>query len=219
MANKDSLYKYTKLEFLESTIKNGIFASKIINLNDPYELRNVDKKKFRVVCLTRSNNQKLMWSHYGNGHRGCCVQIEQLEEYGQKDCILKRITYSSNVNNKKNKSNDILQSPLYIKDKKWYKELEVRAVYDGQEKNEKYWNKVGKDIYFKSKIIQVSFGCLADTDEKNYLSALKAIKEYNDKSRKKIKVKKFKMSDDSFKFVYDKNYDYETELERLDKEK
>ena len=136
----------------------------------------------------------------------------------QKDCILKRITYSSNVNNKKNKSNDILQSPLYIKDKKWYKELEVRAVYDdGQEKYEKYWNKVGDDTYFKAKIIQVSFGCLADTDKDNYLSALKAIKEYNDKSRKKIKVKKFKMSDDSFKFVYDKNYDYEKELERLEK--
>ena len=65
----------------------------------------------------------------------------------------------------------------------------------------------------------MSFGCLADTDKDNYLSALKAIKEYNDKSRKKIKVKKFKMSDDSFKFVYDKNYDYEKELERMDKEK
>ena len=48
MANKDSLYKYTKLEFLESTIKNGIFASKIINLNDPYELRNVDKKSLEL---------------------------------------------------------------------------------------------------------------------------------------------------------------------------
>ena len=94
--NKEQLYKYTRVEFIQSVVENGGFASGIQYLNDPYESYGISHRdNFRIVSLTRSRDAKLMWSHYANGHRGCLIKIKTPKDYYEENYPLRRVTYSS----------------------------------------------------------------------------------------------------------------------------
>lgn len=214
----DSLYKYTRLEFLNSTLLNGIYASNLNELNDPYECFGYPEElKLKVVCLSRSRNKKLMWSHYANGHRGCSIKIVPPNDYGTEDCELKRVQYSSKIIRYPNIKGKEFIEQLYIKDKKWEYELEVRAVFDPDNYDEDRW-KIRRDkTYYQVKISQVDFGCFADRDP-FYLDALIVLRDYNTNHKKKIKVRKYKMSDKKYEFIIDKEFDYIKEIAKLTNE-
>ena len=38
------------------------------------ELQKSVDESYRVGCLCSDNKNKLMWSHYGNGHKGFCIE-------------------------------------------------------------------------------------------------------------------------------------------------
>lgn len=217
MRRSDSLYKYTRLEFVNSSLNNGIFASKIDSLNDPYESCDISEgnsNDYRVVCLSRSRNKKLMWSHYADGHRGCSIKIVPPKNYGQNDCLLKRVQYTSKyISRSSIDANEIVGS-LYTKDKKWNYELEVRAVYSKQLSKSDCWKKYRHNIFYKVTISQIDFGCFSHFDP-HYLDALIAIRDYNTNHTKKIKVRKYKMSDKKYKFIIDHDFDYIAEIAKL----
>ncbi len=214
MNRRDSLYKYTRLEFLNSTLNNGIFACPVDKLNDPYECKGIDNPgDYKVVCLSRSRNQKLMWSHYADGHRGCSIKISVPKDYGETTCPLKRVVYSSKLNNRLSNCNDLF-STLLIKDKKWNKELEVRAIYKADFFNDSHWKTYRKNVFLKVNITQVDFGCFAHFDD-HYLDALIALRDYNANHKKKIKVRKYIMSDNKFEFIIDKGFNYINEIANI----
>ncbi len=217
MGKSDSLYKYTRLEFVNSTLNNGIFASRIDMLNDPYESDSISQGNiddYRVVCLSRSRNKKLMWSHYADGHRGCSIKIALPKNYGIADCLLKRVQYTGKYISRHNFDvNEIVES-LYIKDKKWDYELEVRAVYSSLSSDDNCWKKYRNNVFFRVDITQIDFGCLSHFDT-HYLDALIAIRDYNTNHKKKIKVRKYKMSDKKYEFIIDRNFDYIAEIAKL----
>ena len=71
-----TLFKYTLSEHIQSCVENGVYASRLDNINDPYEARDVRyQEQYRVVCLTSSSQQMLMWAYYGN-HKGCCIEYD-----------------------------------------------------------------------------------------------------------------------------------------------
>ena len=212
MSKKDSLYKYTRLEFLNSVLHNGIFASSLAHLNDPYECINTDKT-FKVVCLSRSRNKKLMWSHYANGHRGCSVKISLPDNYGEPTCDLRKVVYSSKLVDKHAMNEAEIIESLFVKDKKWDYELEVRAVYNPSNPNINWKTKRGNTFY-QAQILQVDFGCFSEYDP-HYLDALIALRDYNSNHKKKIKVRKYKMSDRRFEFILDDKFNYEAEIARI----
>ncbi len=208
---KDSLYKYTRLEYVNSALNNGIFASSVNQLNDPYECKDIHTSKdYKVVCLSRSRNQKLMWSHYANGHRGCTLKIAVPKDYQKKSCPLKRVQYSSKLITRSDLAGQELIDALFVKDKKWERELEVRAVYDGT-CNTEYWKKYRNQIFLKVDIVQVDLGCFSRFDA-HYLDALIAIRDYNVHHKKKIKVRKYRMSEQRYEFVLDQSFDYIKEI-------
>ena len=212
MKRTDSLYKYTRLEYVNSSLNNGIFASPIDTLNDPYEFKEMPANgKFRIVCLSRSRNAKLMWSHYADGHRGCSIKIAVPDGYQEVGYPLRRVAYRSCYLKRNGLTEDELAEALYGKDKKWSKELEVRAVYYANNDNLPCWKKNRNNIFYKANITQVDFGCFAHLDS-HYLDALIAIRDYNANHRKKIKVRKYKMSDDRYEFCVDKTFDYIKEI-------
>ena len=218
MKKQDCLYKYTKLIFLNSTLNNGIFASSIYSLNDPYECKDIiNNDDYRVVCMSRSRNKKLMWSHYADGHRGCSIKISVPEDYNKLDSVLRRVRYISKIIDKSITSSNDLINALYAKDKKWDYELEVRAVYCTSNSNLPCWKKYRNNIFYKANVIQVDFGCYAHLDE-HYLDALIALRDYNSTHKKQIKVRKYKMSDKKFEFILDKTYNYIDEINRIIKE-
>ena len=60
-----ALFKYTGLQYIPSCIENGIFASRLDNINDPFEGKGIRyPNRYRVVCLTASPYQMLMWAYY-----------------------------------------------------------------------------------------------------------------------------------------------------------
>lgn len=99
------LYKYTSLphntcerrQRIRAMQSGLIWLSKRSILNDPLEFLRVlhfsadsiEKREYvtnvinnRVVfCLAQENDNKLMWSHYANAHKGYCVEYEVQNDY------------------------------------------------------------------------------------------------------------------------------------------
>lgn len=110
------LYKYRSLngESLKWTkdilSKKRLFMSRFDKMNDPmegvFDVTNMteeavndikeDKTGYRILSLTRSPYNMLMWSHYGDSHKGCCIEIDVDEDQlKRKNYFLKHITYNN----------------------------------------------------------------------------------------------------------------------------
>lgn len=212
---RHALYKYTKLEHVISSLNNGVYASKLTDFNDPYEYYGIsDIEDYRVACLTRSGNAKLMWSHYANGHKGCTLQIDVPDDYLKDNFVLRPVEYSG-IQARKGLS---IHDGLYVKDKKWRTELEERAVWNRNSYDPALWKLINDKVYLNVRIKTVIFGCMAHEDNQ-YIEALKSIKRYNDIHKKQIKVKKLAMRADKFQFKLIKDFDYISEIKLYDKGK
>jgi hypothetical protein len=53
------------------------------------------KKEIRVTCFTESNDSLLMWSHYGDEHKGVCVEYDF--DNTHVGSFLSPIAYSSEI--------------------------------------------------------------------------------------------------------------------------
>jgi len=212
---KPVLYKYTKLEYMEDILWHGIYASPLNQLNDPYEWYEVrEPERYQVCSLSSSNNAKLMWAHYANGHRGCSIQIEIPYNYGKPECILKPVNYKSSRRSKNNLLPQEIVESLYIKDKKWSHEKEYRAVCDSQIKS-LLWKNVDSKTFYKVKIKAVNLGAMANEDE-HYVYALSKLREYNENHEEEIKVQRYALKSEKFLISIDKTFNYLKELESLE---
>lgn len=217
--SSDRLYKYTEVKYIKSSLDYGIYAGKIIDLNDPYEAKDIkDSSVYRICSLTRSQNANLMWAHYANSHKGCSLQIKW-SNYGAKESLLKRVDYKNTyINRRELVSDEEIIESLYCKDDKWKDELEVRAVFSKYSSSLNDWNVSEEGLMFlKAQITAVNFGCMVDINSSEYRDAINCIYEHN-KNRSpgsKIRVQKMTMKDDQYRFVVDKNYSFDSELERL----
>lgn len=60
------IYKYMKLEYINDAIQHDVYASKLEEVNGPYEFEGIKHpEKFRICIMTNSLRTMLMWSHYG----------------------------------------------------------------------------------------------------------------------------------------------------------
>ena len=155
-----------------------------------------------------------MWSHYANGHRGCSIKISLPDDYGSNECVLRRVNYTSKLIDRQLLKDDELAESLYIKDKKWDYELEVRAVYYKGNSHLPCWKKYRNNVFLKATITQIDFGCFSHYDP-HYLDALIAIRDYNANHKDQIEVRKYKMSDQKYEFVIDKEFKYMDEIARI----
>lgn len=136
-----SLYKYRSLQNLKRVLdileKGELYAAKLNELNDPMEAyfdfqneKNVSVKNMKenfkkayICSLSKSHDIGLMWSHYADGHNGCCIEVEAVdsEEWQGRDVYydkdLKKISESKSVY-------DLLK----IKSEAWKYEDEYRYI-------------------------------------------------------------------------------------------
>jgi len=159
------LYKYysigenEKLQRLISLINTKeIYLSNGENFNDPFDMRITSKKtkrlnfvdKFRILCLTSSYSNKLMWSHYADSHKGVCITLEIEDAYIYPAYYTRERVYDdtnldillSHENRRKVKRN--LDKPYdmvakkklgYVKDSTWSYENEYRVVFYDKERS------------------------------------------------------------------------------------
>ena len=215
----DCICKYTSIKYIDSTLKYGIYAGRIEDLNDPYESKDIlNFDEYRICSLTRTKNANLMWAHYANSHKGCSIQIKY-DNYGTCNSDLKRVNYKNHYINRRNliSASEVIIS-LYCKDDKWKDELEVRAVFYKYRFDSEVWNVLpDNQVYFRARIRAINFGCMTDVDSEDYYKAVFAIYKYNQsvEEEDRIKIQKMMMKDNEYRFVVSKNYSFEKEVERL----
>ena len=88
-------YKYRSLSniryFLDILIFKRLYLASYSELNDPMEgafriqngvdvswlsLLRSEKNNIHICSLSKTYNSILMWSHYADSHKGCCIELE-----------------------------------------------------------------------------------------------------------------------------------------------
>ena len=149
-----TLYKYVPLDYVESILDNHrLFLSDGKNFNDPFEITITNKDKntvnhisgLHILSLTNSFQNKLIWSHYTNSHKGVCLTVRVPNKLVYPICYTSKRVYTnsdidqiisnSTVRSKKSvikpySSLSTAKKIAYIKDRKWIYENEYRVVFD-----------------------------------------------------------------------------------------
>lgn len=215
-----TLYKYVSLNYVEDILDNQrLFLSDGTNFNDPFEVTITDNNKsikhikgLHILSLTNSFQNKLMWSHYTDSHKGACLTIKIPNNLVYPICYTsKRVFFNSDINqilssgkiiSKRNikKSYASLNKNkqiALIKDQKWIYEKEYRIVLDAKDESKLIFNdnKWFLPVKITNIYLGVNFG-------KNDLDLKKRIMKAC--SRNRIKIAKMVLS----------NYDYSLRVKR-----
>lgn len=132
-------YKYRSLDnferFISIIIDKKLYGALYSEMNDPMEgyftyskngnfmRRLVEGKNGTYICsLSRSGNIGLMWTHYANENRGCCIEVEVTSETWEEVEVrysreMPEVTINSSVR-------DILE----VKSEIWNYEQETRFL-------------------------------------------------------------------------------------------
>ena len=118
------------------------------------EILNVLLKQFGVTCFSGSNNNILMWSHYGDSHRGICLEFDTSNDFFDELYI---INYPKNddrpvINMHEMQCSDTFYTGLFTtKYKTWAYEEEWR-LFNKPGKTQKYPKEALTGIYFGVKV-------------------------------------------------------------------
>ena len=139
-------FKYKSLEgdsfkyFVKMLVEGKMYASPFKKLNDPMEgayladeelrdyLRPQKKEEKRIISLIEKKPGEipynmLMWSHYSDEHRGCCIEFHFKNDEDEK--LVRPVNYVKDI-----KSNDVnsVEAILSRKFMDWKYEQEVRYL-------------------------------------------------------------------------------------------
>ena len=197
------LYKYMKLSYLSSCFENGIHASRLERVNDPYEGLGIEyPDQYRICCMTRSPLKMLMWAYYVN-HRGCCVGFDVGEHF-------QRVKYTDTLQpHEEMNSIEIIKS-LYTKGKEWVHEEEYREVYYELKPDGKLWIKKHDEVYFKAQVVSVTFGLTAESNP-DYLEALEYLRDMENTG---VEFSKCKLKKGQYQLYKDKQFDIAQEIKK-----
>ena len=177
---KDATYfKYRPLDnferFLDIVLKKRLYGALYHELNDPMEGKfsreGLEKdqldiiysllKKTRICSLMKKKQGQsfpddfLMWSHYADSHKGCCLELE-ITERNNSQWQLVPITYTNSLPKPVGPGKDAVELIISTKTELWKGENEVRAyrVYDTVSSNalSPYYSIKIKAIYLGKKI-------------------------------------------------------------------
>jgi hypothetical protein len=199
------LYKYRTLDnfknIVDIILKNRLYAAKYSDLNDPMEghylyspnnspkeiIEKIKgrKKQLRIVSLSRTSNNYLMWSHYADGHRGIVIGVEiNKSKYNVKS--VKYINKLINLNDIMDVSiKDFAEKVLIQKLALWEYEQEERAFIDDG------------STFIDVEIKEVIIGRKMSTQNYSF------IKELINKLNPEINIKKIQDIDADFDYIVD----------------
>ena len=137
--------------------------------------------KIYITCFSKSyidKTSKLMWSHYGDSHKGVCFEIEfpelTQENYSSGDPVPIEITYCKSLRDERDSRNmESDDLPLYLatyKSDVWEYEQEIRLVIHEEGFDSEKFNKVNNgeniDVVLNiNEIKKVIFGVKSDLKE------------------------------------------------------
>lgn len=98
-------YKFRSLQnlrfFIDILINERLYAARYDELNDPMEgaymidiqhqniirLLKTEKYKTRICSLSKDFKHTLLWSHYADSHKGCCIEVSVVNEREQSTLV------------------------------------------------------------------------------------------------------------------------------------
>jgi Protein of unknown function (DUF2971) len=159
------VYKFTKAQYAICTLQNKrLKLSTIDDLNDPFDLCPVDttdsviadamgviiesfRHRHAILCFSRNWDNLLLWSHYGDSHKGVCLGFDILDgEPGENYDT--DVVYQPNVlpaprrDHREDLNEDFANRLLRTKHESWSYEQEVRmfvALNDSPDANGLRW--------------------------------------------------------------------------------
>lgn len=173
------VYHYLEAQWaLEDIRRRRLKLSMIDDMNDPYEFDNVHSvdelfqraldsnkrdtvKNYGLLCFSLSWNDILLWSHYGERHKGICLGFDVPEEltkevtYAEVPLVLRNQPYAP-----KEEQEIIVERRCYEKYKCWFYEKEVRVASKLEEMDEetgKYFVSFGDHLRLREVITGVRF--------------------------------------------------------------
>ena len=196
-------YKYRSLanmkRFIDILMNRRLYASKYLDLNDPMEgfflydknvPRNVvtklrDERATTLICsLSKTPFNGLMWSMYGDEHKGCCIKLRVTSPNWEEV----EVNYNG-IKTVVTNRNATIQTILGAKSVQWQHEEEVR-----------YINTNPKSPYLKIEIDTIFFGAKMSRADVSFYTELINMANKAYPKKKPIKVEKLTKDDIDFGF-------------------
>lgn len=186
-------YKYRSLanmkRFIDILMNRRLYASKYLDLNDPMEgfflydknvPRNVvtklrDERATTLICsLSKTPFNGLMWSMYGDEHKGCCIKLRVTSPNWEEV----EVNYNG-IKTVVTNHNALIQTILGAKSVQWQHEEEVR-----------YINTNPKSPYLKIEIDTIYLGAKMSRADVSFYTELINMANRAFPQKKPIKIEK-----------------------------
>jgi hypothetical protein len=215
------LYHYLESRWaLDDIRRRRLKTSKIDDMNDPYELACVSSndapsqsalektgrefvEQYGVLCFSRSWDNILMWSHYGDRHKGICLGFDVADEltrpveYVADVLVLGNLMVQKRSEFSEDQGITILDRMFGFKYDGWSYEQEVREHATRAEKDEETGHYF-VDFSGRLKLKEVIAGVRFPMTRKPIDDALKDYSE-------DVKVVKGRRSPTRFEIIIDKS--------------
>lgn len=200
-------HKYTKLEHIGDAIRFGVYASRLKDLNDPYEFDGIlYPDDYRVCSMSSAPLKMLMWSHYAT-HRGCRIDFEVPDTMNG---LVRKVRYDNYFTPHEELDPEQIIESLYSKGKEWEYEDEVRAVWN-RKTTDDYWAENEGKVFLNVPVKSVAFGLFAEKSNE-YANTLRLIEQYNREREVPIEVKKVRLKTGQYQLMEDRQFDYRKDL-------
>ena len=160
--------------------------------------REMVSRYFHMSCFSRKNDNSLMWAHYGNNHKGFCIEFDAdlIKKHVSKYAYLDKVVYTAERRNI-SLGDDYIFDLFFEKDSRWAYEQEYRLVFP-------HYNTISHGLAGERPFIKIPnesitgivFGLDASKEDINYVE-----RNYSD-----LDLFDLQLDNTSFDFIVERHY-------------